>query len=150
LGTGHSRRHTTYPFPSPGGTRCSPALAILWSWPWTSSTLCLDSGAEEMSAALTPRQIFSPHRGIFSSRHQSSCSWTGKTSSSKCTRSSLASTRGLCWRQAATARVDLWTAAREQGLGWMEWARSISIAANVGNGKPTGGAATARWISIGS
>jgi hypothetical protein len=48
-----------------------------------------------MLAALTPGQILPPHRGIFSSRHQSSCSWTGKTSSSKCTGSSLASARGL-------------------------------------------------------
>jgi hypothetical protein len=73
---------------------------------------------------------------IFSSRHRPSCSWTGKTSFSKCTGSSLASARGFLWRQAATARVDLWTTVRELELGWMEWARSISIAANVGDGKP--------------
>jgi hypothetical protein len=28
------------------------------------------------------------------------------------------------------------TTAHQQGLGWMEWARSIGTTANVGNGKP--------------
>jgi hypothetical protein len=91
-------------------------------------------GGGEMSAVLTPGQIQPPHHGISSSRrwHQSSCSWTGKTSSSKCTGSSLASARGLLWWQAATARVDLWTTTREQGHRWMEWDRSISISCECG------------------
>jgi hypothetical protein len=43
-------------------------------------------------AAMNPGQILPPGYGISSSqrRHQSSCSWMGKTSSSKYTGSSLA------------------------------------------------------------
>jgi hypothetical protein len=56
--------------------------------------------------------------------------------------------------------VDLYTMARQQWLGWMELARSISHICKCGEWKtlkvsaaiynPTGSAATARWISIGS
>jgi hypothetical protein len=58
---------------------------------------------------------------IFSSqrRYRSSPSWTGKTSSSKCTGSSLASARGLHWWQVAAARVDLQTKAWRQWHGWL-------------------------------
>jgi hypothetical protein len=40
--------------------------------------------------------------------------WTKKTSSFKCTGSSLASTRGLHWRRAVEARVDLQITAQQQ------------------------------------
>jgi hypothetical protein len=41
-------------------------------------------------------------------------------SSSKCTRSSIESARGLKWWRAVAARVDLQTTTREQKQYWMD------------------------------
>jgi hypothetical protein len=92
-----------------------------------------------MSAVLTPGRIQPPLPGTFSSqrRHQSSCSWTGKTSSSKNTGSSLASARRLLWWQVAVVRVDL----RSKGAATVARVADscldlFQMAANVGDGKP--------------
>jgi hypothetical protein len=86
---------------------------------------------------LTPGRIQSLHHGIASSRCQSSCSSTEKTSSSKYTGFSLASARGLLRRQLAAARVDLepraqWQCARVANF----WLDLFKMAANVADGKP--------------
>jgi hypothetical protein len=68
---------------------------------------------------MNPEQILLPRNGISSSQHRSSCSWTGKASSSKYTGSSLAFARGLHWWQEAAARVDLQATERQQWFGWL-------------------------------
>jgi hypothetical protein len=75
-----------------------------------------------MSAAMNPGQILLPRYGMSSSqrRHQSSCSWTGKISSSKYTGSSLAFAWGLHWWQAAAVHVDLQATMRQQRLGRLD------------------------------
>jgi hypothetical protein len=71
---------------------------------------------------MNPEQILPPRYEIFTSqrRHQSSCSWTGKASSSKYTGSSLAFAQGLYRWQAAAVRVDLQATVRQQWLGWLD------------------------------
>jgi hypothetical protein len=68
---------------------------------------------------MNPGQILPPRYEISSSQRRSSCSWTGKASSSKYTGSSIAFAWGLHRWQAAAARVDLQATERQQWLGWL-------------------------------
>jgi hypothetical protein len=86
---------------------------------------------------LTPGRIQPPRQEISSSRRRSSCSLMEKTSSSKCTEFSLAFARGLLWRQAVAARVDLqpkawWQCARVAD----SWLDLFQMAVSVEHGKP--------------
>jgi hypothetical protein len=110
---------------------------------------------------LTPRRIQTPHHGISSSWRQSSCSSMWTTSSSKCTGFSLASARGLFLEaNSGSARGSIDCSAAAVCTGGYHLARSVSNGCKCGGWKTlrvsasiyksTGGAATARWICIGS
>jgi hypothetical protein len=95
--------------------------------------LCLGS----RSAVLTLGRIQPPRHKISFSRHQSSCSSMENPSSSKCTGFSLAFARGLLWRQAVAARVDLWPKARRQCARMAKsWIYLFQRTANAKDGKP--------------
>jgi hypothetical protein len=88
-------------------------------------------------AALTIQQIQQPLHGTSFSQWRSSCSSMGMASFSKYSGSSLAFARGLLWRQAAEARVDVWPKMRWQcARAAKSWLDLFKPTANAEDGKP--------------